>query len=386
VNDPNPRSERGSARAAPLVAAVALIGVVVVAGVVAGFGDDGSGGAGDTTSSGSGAASVAAPTTERATTTTEPRTRLTRPLWEGASGDDVTRLQERLTELKFNPGPIDGQFGALTEAAVWAYEKLVLGVPREQATGDVTPRMWRDMQDPVPINARRPDAGKHTEIYLPEQVLAVFDGNKPLFISHISTGSGDEWIEEVTIDPGQYGNENGRKPLTRLEQGLSLTPGGVYEYDRHVKGRHESALGGMLNPVYFNYGIAVHGAFEVPLYPASHGCIRIPNAISTKFYRLVELGEAVYVWDGEEEPEEYGAQVPPFNTVLTTTTTTTLPPPTTEAPETTATTPPTEEPATAEPTPAPTTTSTTTTTTTTPPTEAPTTTKTRRTTTTSTGP
>jgi L,D-transpeptidase catalytic domain/Putative peptidoglycan binding domain len=384
VNDPNPRSGRGSARAVPLVAAAALIGAVVVAGVVAGFGDDGSDGAGGTTPSGSGAASAAAPTTERATTTTEPRTRLTRTLWEGASGEEVTRLQERLTELKFNPGPIDGQFGALTEAAVWAYEKLVLGVPREEATGDVTPQMWRDMQDSVPINARRPDAGRHTEIYLPEQVLVVFDGNKPLFISHISTGSGEEWIEEVTIDPGQYGNENGKKPLTRLEQGLSLTPGGVYEYDRHVKGRHESALGGMLNPVYFNYGIAVHGAFEIPLYPASHGCVRIPNAISGKFFRLVKLGEAVYVWDGEEEPEEYGAQVPPFNTVLTTTTTTTLPPSTTEAPETTATTtPPTEAPQTVEPTPAPTTTSTTTTTTT-PPTEAPTTTtkKTRRTTTT----
>ena len=131
----------------------------------------------------------------------------------------------------------------------------------------------------------------------------------------------------------------------------------MFAYDRRVKGRRESALGGMLNPVYFNYGIAVHGAFQVPPYPASHGCIRIPNEISAKFQRLVELGEAVYVWDGKQEPEDYGAQPPPFNTVLTTTTTTTTttaPPPTTVEP----TVPPTEPPTTPEP--ATTTTSTTT--------------------------
>jgi hypothetical protein len=371
VNPPIPRSDRGAARAAPIVAAAALIGTVVIAGVVTGLGNEGSNGAGDTTTSAPAASSSAPTTSAPATTTTAPKTMLRRTLSTGSLGDDVTRLQRRLTDLKFNPGPIDGEFGALTEAAVWAYEKLVLGVEREAVTGDVTPRMWRALQNPVPIAARRPDAGKHTEIYLPEQVLVVFDGSTPMFISHVSTGDGREWVEEVTISPGEYGNEDGTKPLTRVEQGLSLTPGGVYSYDRRVKGRRESALGGMLNPVYFNYGIAVHGAFQVPPYPASHGCIRIPNAISAKFQRMVELGEAVYVWDGEQEPEEYGAQPPPFNTVLTTTTTTTTttaPPPTTAEP----TDPPT--------TPAATTTSTTTTTST-----VPRTTRGQRTTTSTTG-
>ena len=357
MNPPIPRSDRGAARAAPIVAAAALIGTVVIAGVVAGMGDGGSSRSGGTTTAAPAASSSAPSTTAPATTTTTPKTALRRTLSSGSLGDDVTRLQRRLTDLKFNPGPIDGQFGTLTEAAVWAYEKLVLGVEREAVTGDVTPRMWRAMQNPVRIDARRPDAGKHTEIYLPEQVLVVFDGNTPMFISHVSTGDGEEWIEEVTISPGEYGNEDGTEPLTREEQGLSLTPGGVFEYYRWVQGRRESALGGMLNPVYFNYGIAVHGAFQVPPYPASHGCIRIPNEISAKFQRLVELGEAVYVWDGKQEPEDYGAQPPPFNTVLTTTTTTTTttaPPPTTVEP----TVPPTEPPTTPEP--ATTTTSTTT--------------------------
>ena len=58
--------------------------------------------------------------------------------------------------------------------------------------------------------------------------------------------------------------------------------------------------------MYFNYGIAVHGATNVPLHPASHGCIRIPNDLSEGFAGLVEIGDLVYVWDGVKEPEIYG--------------------------------------------------------------------------------
>ena len=64
----------------------------------------------------------------------------------------------------------------------------------------------------------------------------------------------------------------------------------------------------MRNPVYFNYGIAVHGAFQVPQDPASHGCIRIDNSFSEHFQSIVAIGEPVFVWDGVEEPEVYGAQ------------------------------------------------------------------------------
>ena len=90
--------------------------------------------------------------------------------------------------------------------------------------------------------------------------------------------------------------------------GNSWTPGGVFEYYRKVEGVRQSRLGGMRNPVYFNYGIAVHGAYEVPDHPASHGCIRIDNSFSEHFQSIVNIGEQVFVWDGIEEPETYGAQ------------------------------------------------------------------------------
>ena len=94
---------------------------------------------------------------------------------------------------------------------------------------------------------------------------------------------------------------------------MSTTPGGVYRYYRRVEGVRQSALGGMWNPVYFNYGIAIHGARNVPLEPASHGCIRIPMEISETFQQHVHDGDRVYVFDGEREPEDYGDQPPTFN-------------------------------------------------------------------------
>jgi hypothetical protein len=276
-----------------------------------------------------------APTT--ATVPADAPTRLGEPIGFGSSGDAVRAVQVRLTELGFAPGPIDGQFGNLTQAAVWAFEKLVLQVPRSSATGVVTNEMWQFMQQPMEIRPRRPDAASanHTEVYLPEQVVAMFVDDRPVLISHMSSGSGEVWREEVTIDIGEYGNENGTTPLVRGEIGWSDTPGGVYSYDRFVTGVRNSALGGMWNPAYFNYGIAIHGALNVPLHPASHGCIRIPLPLSETFHGYIRKDDVVYVWDGVKEPEAYGEQIPHFNIIdpdYVPSTTTTVTPTTTVAP------------------------------------------------------
>jgi lipoprotein-anchoring transpeptidase ErfK/SrfK len=356
-------------KVAPLVAAVALLGTVGTVGAVGVLNRDDDGTAASSTMVVSTAAATAATTV--ATTpppTTVAKTTLTQPLSKGMVGDEVTRLQERLQALGFQPGPIDGQFGDLTQMAVWAYQKLVMGVPFQSPDGIVTPDMWLALQDPLPVHARRPQAGKHTEIYLPQQVIVVFDGDTPLFLSHIASGElappgtdftkGKEWCEEVTIDPGENGNEDGTEPIKKGVCGNSWTPGGTYEFYRKVEGKRESRLGGMLNPVYFNYGIAVHGAYSVPRNPASHGCIRIPNLISATFFDLVNKGEQVFVWDGVKEPEEYGAQSglwdwndPNYTTTTSTSTTTTTtepeaPPVKTPAPPVVTQPPPTTPPVT----------------------------------------
>jgi hypothetical protein len=329
-----PRPDRPAPRVLPAVVAAALLGVVVVAGL-----------AGQLSGPDDAAPTTTQPVVATTTTTLAPTTAaaptaapapaasaasvLAHTLGKGMFGDDVKAVQQRLKDLGFEPGPIDGAFGDLTRAAVWAYEKLVLGTPRDQATGRVTDGMWQRMQAPITIAPRRPGAGSHTEVYLPEQVVAFFADDRPVLISHMSSGTGEQWCDEVTISPGEIGNEHGTAPLKKGECGVSTTPGGIYRYYRRVTGVRESALGGMWNPVYFNYGIAIHGALHVPLHPASHGCIRIPMAISETFQQLIGDRDRVYVFDGKREPEAYGAQTPRFNwndpNYSTTTTTTAAP-------------------------------------------------------------
>ena len=320
----------------PAIGAAAILAAVVLIGVLASqdsASTDGANGSSTTVSQ------IVTPSS------TSPVTKLplTQTYGRGAAGPEIKLIQDRLIELKFDPGVADGSFGQRTQQAVWAFEKLVMGVPRDQVTGKVTPEMWSRMQDPLLILPRRPDSTpNHTEIYLPEQVLIVFHADIPVLVTHIASGTNEEWCEEVTISPGEQDNESGTEPIKKGVCGLSWTPGGVYKFYRMVVGRRESQLGGMYNPVYFNKGIAVHGAKEVPDHPASHGCIRIPMHISDYFQSLVSKGDQVFVFDGVKEPESYGAQPPRFNWVdpsYTTTTTTAAPvmtlPPTTLAPVTT---------------------------------------------------
>ncbi len=335
----------------PAAAAGGLLAIVVVAGVALGGGGGDGGSDGDESSPAqSVAASLSVPPSVDvietiATSSPITKTQLDRTLSKGMAGDDVAAVQQRLTDLGFWPGPIDGYFGDETRRSVWAYEKLVLGVPFDEPSGQVDAEMWDDMQDPFVIKPRRPQSTpNHTEIYLPEQVIAVFHDDVPVMISHMSSGDNEEWCEEVTISPGEW-NTPGDEPLVRGECGKSITPGGVFKFDREVEGVRQSSLGGMWDPVYFNYGIAVHGALNVPLQPASHGCVRIPLPLSPSFQELTSIGDQVYVFDGVKEPEEYGAQLPYFNRIdpdystttssTTTTTTTTTVPPTTAPPTTT---------------------------------------------------
>ena len=268
-------------------------------------------------------------TTDVATTTTTlPKVPLDRRLKEGVKGDDVLRLQQRLAALKFDPGPLDGEFGQATKQAVWAFEKLVLKTPRKQATGVVTPEMWDIMQSNVEVKPRRDaDSPSHVEIYLPEQVMVVFKETEVMLITHVSTGSNEPWCEEVAIDPGEEGN-NTMKQIKVGVCGEAVTPPGIFYFYNRKQGNRESRLGSMYNPVYFNFGIAVHGAILVPLEPASHGCVRIPMSIARYFPALVAYGDRVYVFDGKKEPEEYGSPPPPFDKPdpnYTTTTSTSVP-------------------------------------------------------------
>ena len=379
------------ARWLPVGAAGGLLAAVVAAGVISGAG-------GEPTSSAPGSDSTvtfAPSTVVQSTVPTESyeavepsgetieKVPLSQSLSKGNWGDEVEMVQERLAELAFDPGPVDGQFGSLTTQAVWAFEKLITGVPFSEATGVVTPELWDRMQDPIKVAPRRPTGGlaDHTEVYLPAQTMVVFHADEPALVAHISTGelaagatgftpwydNADEYCETITVDTDRNG-ELLEEPEEKAICGRSYTPPGVFNAYRKVEGQRLGPLGGMMNPIYINQGIAIHGADNVPLTPASHGCIRVSQYLGSSMQDILELGDQVLIWDGVTEPENQSKEAMQMrwdyadpNATTTTTTTTTTSTTTTVAPA----------PTTTEPAPAPATTTTAAPTTTTTTTEPP---------------
>lgn len=119
---------------------------------------------------------------------------------------------------------------------------------------------------------------KHIEVDLTKQVLIYTDSSSIVFhVIPISTGSGELFTSE------------GR---TRH----AITPPGRFKVYYKVSGWRISPLGGLYFPLYVKSGVAIHGSFSVPDYPASHGCIRIPMVYAKPLFDIVPIGTPVLVY------------------------------------------------------------------------------------------
>ena len=272
-------------------------------------------------------ASSNTPTTQATTTTTEAPATTTssttsttmKPippgLGKGSKGPDVLNLEQRLTSLRYDSGKVDGTFDATTAFAVMAFQK-VHNLPRTgRATDDVV-RLLATAGNPAPMMA---DGGRNrVEVDLKRQVLFLYKDGALLRILPVSTG-------------------NNKRYCVDGDCAVAVTPGGSFKIGRKIPGIRVSRLGKLYNPLYFNGGIAIHGAPSVPGSPASHGCVRIPMAASRWFYDTVSSGTPVYVLGGKKAPVPFNEAAP--GEAPATTTTTAKPATTTTAKPTTTTTP-----------------------------------------------
>lgn len=191
----------------------------------------------------------------------------------GSAGPEVQAYQQRLADLHFDPGPVDGRYGEPTRSAVLTLQML-LGLPTSGRIGPAEVQALSAFKYPAPRTpATEP---KRVEIDLSRQVLTLYDANQVRLITRISSGGGY-----------RYCHAGG------CEQ--AVTPTGRFAFYTRYRGWQHGYLGALYNPVYFNGGIAVHGATSVPLRPASHGCTRITMDVARYFPDLVENGDPVYV-------------------------------------------------------------------------------------------
>ena len=178
----------------------------------------------------------------------------------GSQGLGVRALQHRLKQLGYLTA-VNGHYDSSTGRAVLAFRK-VNGFGR--LTSASTKVFKRLARGGGAFKLRYPKAGKHAEFDWSRQVLVLANHGRAQIIVHTSSG----------------------KPSTPTVMGhfrfYSKSPG----TNSH----------GMYYSSYFHGGYAVHGYPSVPTYPASHGCIRIPNASAKRVYAWIGLGNDIWTY------------------------------------------------------------------------------------------
>jgi peptidoglycan hydrolase-like protein with peptidoglycan-binding domain len=180
---------------------------------------------------------------------------------DGNSGKAAVRaLQWRLSAAGYVVGEA-GRFDARTARAVLAFRK-VSGLARTTTASETVLR--RLVAGGGRFRVRFPTQGKHVEADLSLQVLALINGRRVQRIYPISSG----------------------KPSTPTILGTfhvySKTPG--------------TNAKGMVFTSYFQGGYGIHGYAEVPIYAASHGCLRVPVPDAVPIYNWISYGDPVDVY------------------------------------------------------------------------------------------
>jgi peptidoglycan hydrolase-like protein with peptidoglycan-binding domain len=178
----------------------------------------------------------------------------------GSRGATVRIIQTRLSTMHFAVART-GVFDASTSRAVIAYRKM-RGWAR---VGFASKAVVRGLlAGKGTFKPRFPSHGKHVEADLSRQVLVLLNGSKPYRIYTVSSGK-------------------------------ASTPTVLGRFKVYSRQLGTNALG-MVDSSYFIGGYAIHGYHDVPTFPASHGCLRVPIPNARSIYDWLRIGDRVDVY------------------------------------------------------------------------------------------
>jgi peptidoglycan hydrolase-like protein with peptidoglycan-binding domain len=198
----------------------------------------------------------------------------------GSKGEAVAALEQRLSDLRYLVGKVDGTFDANTRHGVIAFQK-VEGLSRSGVVDAATSARLATASTPAP---RYSSPANHLEVDIPRQVVFVVRAGAVSAILPTSTGTN----KNFTADG-----------WTRR----AITPNGRFTVTRKINGMRISPLGELYKPSYFNGGIAFHGSGSIPTSPASHGCVRLPMGFADWFFNeAAPVGQVVFVHGGPTGP------------------------------------------------------------------------------------
>ena len=172
----------------------------------------------------------------------------------------IRALQRRLAGLGYVVGE-RGVFDARTARAVLAFRKVTNMARTTNASVEVMRALARGKGA---FKVRFPQHGRHIEGDLSRQVIALISGGKAQRIYHTSSGA-------------------------------PATPTVLGSFKVYLKTPGTNAKG-MVDSSYFIRGYATHGYPSVPIYPASHGCFRLPIPDARTVFNWITIGTPVDVY------------------------------------------------------------------------------------------
>jgi hypothetical protein len=177
----------------------------------------------------------------------------------------VKEVQQRLIDLGYLvPGDADGRFGPSTQNAILSFQKWErLG--RTGLLDGQTKARLADAMHPAPISSG--GAGRRAEVLLDRQVALLINDNRVVRTIAVSTG----------------------KPST------PTPPGDYHVYAKIPRWWSTPFREWLPWALPFVGGIAFHELQDVPVYPASHGCVRQSPTVARWTYNFAAVGMPVKV-------------------------------------------------------------------------------------------
>ncbi|MEY3618963.1 MAG: hypothetical protein RL726_1661 [Actinomycetota bacterium] len=197
-------------------------------------------------------------------------------------GEETKRIQQRLLDLGFWLQSVNGDYGVTTSQAVMAFQKY-MGLPATAEVDEATAALLTAADMRANGSAT---GGTLIEVDKDRQLAFIIRDAMTTWTINVSTGSGIPFRERDKTEWGKW------------IQGDAQTPDGIFLVDRErEKGWHGGDLGDIYRPKFFNGGIAFHGSYEIPNYPASHGCVRMSTAAMDMIWRddIAPIGMMVWV-------------------------------------------------------------------------------------------
>jgi peptidoglycan hydrolase-like protein with peptidoglycan-binding domain len=186
--------------------------------------------------------------------------------WElTLSSEQAKWVEQRLSDLSYRPGTIDGVFDTSTRGAIIAFQKWE-GLTRDgEVSAAVLTRLGTATR---PKPTRTGSTNPWIEVDKTKQVLLYCKDGAVVWTLPVSTGSASVGI---------------------------VTPSGTFTVTRKTLETSPRYL-----PLYIsNYPtslLAIHGYTNVPTSPASHGCIRTQIWDEDALYPLIVVGTYVYIY------------------------------------------------------------------------------------------